>query len=224
MRAMAVVFSLLLAFAGCGGDDGGEEAEPDVVVKKDTGGGGTSSIECSKTFSCDFGEVCVEHVCQIPEGYGPADIAFDFKKKDECQASETYGQEVALSDFHGSVVLLYFAITPCDACEADSQVYEGLVDGMEYKGYVGMTKMISVLLPNTSSQLPAFEGNLKYPVLLDDTETGIADHYQAGKDTVVLISKGGYVAHSWPKLEVRGGGTDKPVLNEALIKLVEADY
>lgn len=224
MRALAIVFSLLLVSVGCGGDDGGGESEPEVVVEKDTGGVRTPSIECSKTFSCDFGEVCIEHVCQIPAGYSPADVAFDFAKEDKCQASQTYGQEVALSDFHGSVVILYFAITPCDACYADSQEYEGVVDQMEFKGFVGEVKMISVLLPNASSQLPKFEGNLKTPVLLDDTETGIADHYGASKDTVVLISKGGYVAQTWPKLEMRGGGTDDKVLKDKIIELIEADY
>jgi len=103
---------------------------------------------------------------------------------------------------------------------ADVAVYEGLVDQMEYKGFVGMTKMVSVLLPMSASQLNTFSGKAHHPIVVDTVDMGIADHYAASKDTVVLVDGAGYVRYRWPVLQVRGAEKDKPMLSEKLVELV----
>lgn len=221
MRLHGWLVMLLAAGLWCAcdsGGDGGEEGEPDLVEQADEGGGGPN-IQCSKTSSCPWGQSCQNHQCVIPEGQNPAKTAFDFEKLDECPGSPTSGQTVALSDFHGSVILLYFSTTTCDACKADVQVYEGMVQQLEAKGFVGAGKMMTVILPMSASALPDFAGPLETPVVVDDTTTGIADHYSAGKDTVVLIDKAGYIRESFPKLEVRGAAADKSMLNQLLTEM-----
>jgi peroxiredoxin len=221
MRGTSTTWLAILVVGGVGlvaCDSGGGSGEEDV-------GGGTvdvgtvAPIACSKTTSCLWGESCQSHDCVIPKGANPADVAYDFVKKDETPNSPTYGKEIALSDFHGSVILLYFATSTCDACKADVQVYEGLIEQVEFKGFVGMAKMMTVLLPMSASALPDFVAPLSSPVVVDDVDTGIADHYKGSKDTVVLIDKAGYVRETYPSLEVRGGAKDKSALTQTLLDM-----
>lgn len=205
-----------------------------IALSCNDGGGGNDSLakdagtwtpeesnlpECTKTKTCEWGKWCKGKVCVRPEGMnkGPA---FDFTAQDQCPTSKTYGKEISLSDWHGSVVLLYFAITTCDACKADVREYESIVKQMEYKGFVGMASMITVILPMSASALAEFSDGLQFPVVVDSPDVGIASHYQASKDTVVLIDGAGYVRYSWPHLEVRGSAADRPKLNEKLAELV----
>lgn len=192
-----------------------------TVVAEDTSG--PKKFPCNFTRDCHWSEACVEKSCQIPEGFNPAKTAFEFTKVDECPGSETYKQDVVLKGFHGSVILLYFATSSCAACVADVQVYEALVDQMEYKGFVDAVKMVTVLLPMSGGAIADFTMDLHSPVVLDDVETGIADAYKASKDTVVLINRAGYPVKTWPSIEVRGQGAaaGKAELTEKLMELAQ---
>jgi peroxiredoxin len=217
-RYSLVVLGLLVL--GCDGGGGG--AGEDVAAGEPETNQGTGPVtpECTKNTVCEWGELCIEKSCQVPEGAGGAP-AYDFSAQDQCPGSKSYQQMVTLSDCHGSVVLLYFATSTCAACIADVKVYENMVKQLEYKGYVGKAKMITVLLPFSGSAIADFAQGLQFPVVLDDTTIGIADHYGASKDTVVLIDGAGYVREKWPTLEVRGGAKDKTLLSGKLTELVE---
>jgi peroxiredoxin len=220
MRATLVAVVLMAFAAGCGGSDDEESDGKTADAAVDPGNGTTPTIQCSKTATCDWGEQCVDHLCVTPDP-PPGSLAFDFAAKDECPGSSTYGEQIALSDFHGRVVLLYFSSTTCDACKADVKEYEALVGQMEGKGFVGMAKMITVVLPMQASALPEFVAPLQQPVVVDETGIGIADHYGAAKDTVVLVDGAGYVRQKWPKLEMRPApGKDKPKIEKAMIDLI----
>jgi len=217
-RVLCVLLGLLVLGCDSGSGEPGEDVasgEPDVKQ-----GTGPVTPECTKTTVCEWGELCIENTCQVPDGAGGAP-AYDFSAQDQCQGSKTYQQMVTLSDCHGSVVLLYFATSTCAACIADVKVYESMIKQLEYKGYVGKAKMITVLLPFSGSAIADFAQGLQFPVLLDDTTIGIADHYGASKDTVVLIDGAGYVREKWLTLEVRGGAKDKSLLSGKLTELVE---
>jgi hypothetical protein len=192
-----------------------------TVLEEDTSG--EQQFSCNFTRDCHWGEACIAKTCQIPEGYNPAKTAFEFSKIDECPGSPTHKQEIILRAGHGKVTLLYFATSTCGACVADVQVYEAMVDQMEYKGFIDAIQMITILLPLSGGALADFAKDIHSPVLLDDVETGIADAYQAGKDTVVLINKAGYPAYSWPSIEVRGqsAAVGKAMLNEKLMELAQ---
>lgn len=218
-----VVLGLVLP-AGCGGEEG-EEAPggEDIVAAADTGGGGQPATpQCTKTSACAWGEACIEKSCEIPRGNESKAPAFDFSLKDENSGSASFQQMITLSEFHGSAVLLYFATSSCAACVADVKVFEGMVAQIEYKGFKGAVKMVAILLPMSGSAIADFTAGLKTPVVLDETGVGVADHYGASKDSVVLIDAAGYVRYNWPGgLEVRGAAPDKTELNEALIELAQ---
>ncbi len=217
-RILCVVLGLLVI--GC--DSGSGETAADVTSGEPDTKQGTGPVtpECTKNTVCEWGELCIEKTCQVPEGAGGAP-AYDFSAQDQCPGSESYQQMVTLSESHGSVVLLYFATSTCAACIADVKVYENMIKQLEYKGYVGKATMITVLLPFSGSAIADFSQGLQFPVLLDDTTIGIADHYGASKDTVVLIDGAGYVREKWATLEVRGGAKDKTLLSGKLTELVE---
>jgi thiol-disulfide isomerase/thioredoxin len=204
-------------------DMGDSESEGEEQESKTTGETktGTETPQCTKHTTCEYGELCLEKKCQVPEG-APSSTAYDFTRTDECPGSKTYTQNVTLSDSHGKVVLLYFATSGCAACQADVKVYQGLVSQLDSKGFLGMGMLITVLLPGSAGEIAAFTSGLIYPVVVDDFDVGIADHYGAAKDTLVLIDGAGYVVESWPAgLEVRGQGgeTDKDMLLQKMMEL-----
>jgi hypothetical protein len=225
MRGKAALAVLAFVFlAGCGGEEGEEsQGGEDVVTVADTGGGGQPATpQCTKTSTCEWGEACIEKSCQIPRGNESKAPAYDFSLKDENSTSASYQQMVTLTEFHGSAVLLYFATSSCAACVADVKVFEGMVAQIEYKGFKGAVKMVAILLPFSGSAIADFTSGIVTPVVLDETGVGVADHYGAGKDSVVLIDAAGYVRYNWPGgLEVRGAAPDKTELNDALIELAQ---
>jgi hypothetical protein len=84
----------------------------------------TQTVGCTKTAHCDWGEWCVNKQCAAPgDALG---LAPDFTTTDLCPESQTYQQDISLSDNQGKVTLLYFATTTCAACVADVKVYESI--------------------------------------------------------------------------------------------------
>jgi hypothetical protein len=215
-RFMIAALILTLPLAACDGG-GGEESnanpEEDVYVPPKQ-----EQPQCTTHTACDYGELCVNKQCAIPEGTNAAP-AYDFAAIDQNPTSATSQQEVSLSGMHGKAVLLNFSSTTCAACVADAAVYESMVKQLEYKGVVNAVAMITVVLPNGASKLTELCDGLQFPVVVDNSSLGVADHYKAGKDTLVLIDGAGYVRENWPSLEVRGGAKDKSLLNEKLIEL-----
>jgi len=217
MKKLLSVLVVLLFVFGC--DSGEDEQTPDdkqvedVQDKKPP-----ATVQCTKHSTCEWGELCIEKSCQSP-WEEPKATAYDFTRMDECATSKTYQQQISLSDNHGSVTLLYFSTTACAACVADVREYEGIVSQLEAKGFVGLGKMITVILPMSASAMANFSDNLKFPVVVDDNEVGIADHYGANKDTVVLVDGAGYLRETWPSLDVRGGATDRGMLTEKLMEM-----
>ncbi len=217
---IAVILSGALAVSGCdagSGDSGG--GEDSVVPEADAEG--TAAVQCTKTATCTWGEACIGHACAVPEG-APMAPAKDFTTTDQCPGSETFEQDITLSDYHGTVIMLYFATTGCAACVADVKVYQNMIEQMEAKGFTGLVSLITVILPYGAATMDAFTQGLTHPVVVDTAELGIGATYGAGKDAVVLIDHAGYVVESWPGLEVRGGAKDKSMLNETLGALANA--
>jgi len=219
MRAISVSLAAVFAVIAVSCDSGGGSGEDQEDLVAVDEGSEPQSIACSKTSTCEWGNSCQKHKCVVPDGQNPGKAAYDFVRKDECDGSPTAGQDIALSDYHGKVILLYFATSTCDACKADVKVYEGLIDQLEFKGFVGMAAMITVMLPMSASALPAFAAPLHTPVVVDDDNVAIAVHYKAAKDTVVLIDKAGYIRETYPSLEVRGAAPDKAGLTELLTQM-----
>jgi peroxiredoxin len=180
----------------------------------------TQTVGCTKTAHCDWGEWCVNKQCAAPgDALG---LAPDFTTTDLCPESQTYQQDISLSDNQGKVTLLYFATTTCAACVADVKVYESMIKQLEYKGFTNAATMITVILPYGGSDMAGFTAGIQYPVVLDEDGLGIAAAYGASKDTVVLLDAAGYERANWPTLEVRGNTPkDKTVLNDALVELVQ---
>jgi peroxiredoxin len=220
---MRHLLSWLLAFTLLCGCDSGSGSGPDdddgTPDSKTQEPETPATVQCTKTATCEWGEWCTEKKCTVPEGAG--NTAFDFTRTDESPGSATYKQQVTLSDNHGKVILLYFSTTTCAACVADVKVYESMIKQLEFKGFVNAATMITVILPMGGSAMADFTSGLQFPVVLDEVGVGIAQHYSAGKDTVVLIDGAGYVRASWPSLEVRGAAKDKSTLNETLTELVQ---
>ncbi|MFH1533147.1 MAG: redoxin domain-containing protein [Pseudomonadota bacterium] len=217
---LAVILAAALAMTGCdSGSGSGGGAEDLLSGEPDTGG--TAAVQCTKTATCAWGEACVDHACAIPEG-APLAPAKDFSVVDQCPGSETFEEEIALSDYHGTVIMLYFATTGCAACVADVKVYQNMIEQMEAKGFTGLVSLITVILPNGAATMADFTQGLTHPVVVDTMDLGIAATYGAGKDAVVLIDHAGYVVQSWPGLDVRGGAKDKSMLNETLGALAAA--
>jgi len=222
-KAAVAILGLVL-LGGCGGEEEEGGAE-DIAVQADTGGGGgqqPSTPQCTKTTTCEWGEACIEKTCQVPRGNESKAPAYDFSLPDENATSTTYQQMVTLTEFHGSAVLLYFATSSCAACVADVKVFEGMVAQIEYKGFKGAVRMVAILLPFSGSAIADFTNGIVTPVVIDQTDVGVADHYGASKDSVVLIDAAGYVRYNWPGgLEVRGAAPDKTTLNDALLELAQ---
>ncbi len=213
---IALILAAAFAVTGCdsgsgGGPGGGGEdtlaGEPDAE--------GTGAVQCTKHATCSWGEVCIGHACVVPEG-APMAPTKDFTVVDQCPGSETFEQEIALSDYHGTVIMLYFATTTCAACVADVKVYQNMIKQLEGKGFSGLVSLITVILPYGATAMADFTQGLTHPVVVDTADLGIAATYGAGKDAVILIDHAGYVAQSWPGLDVRGGAKDKSMLNETL--------
>lgn len=219
MKTLAKMLLVLLLALGCDSGDGEDESlgpdDPVDVTKKEE----PTTVECTKHSVCEYGELCIAKSCQVPEG-SPAATAYDFTRVDECPTSPTLQQEITLSEHHGQIVLLYFATTSCDACVADAREFESIMSQVEAKGF-SPAYMITVILPMGGSAMAAFATGLKFPVVLDDGQVAIADHYKAGKDTVVLIDAAGYVRHFWPTLEVRGGAKDRSMLVETVMLMAD---
>ena len=214
---LATILAVALAAPGCDSGSGGDgEPGGEDTVAPEQDASGTGAVQCTKTATCEWGEACVDHACAIPDG-APMAPAKDFTAVDQCPGSETFEQEVTLSDLHGSVVLLYFATTGCAACVADAKVYQNMIEQMEAKGFTNLVSMITVILPYGAATMADFTQGLTRPVVVDTDILGIGTAYGANKDTIVLIDHAGYVAESWAGgLDVRGGATDKSMLNETL--------
>lgn len=215
-RLIICISALFLMIAGCdgGGGDNGELDEPTgpaPVTKKE-------SAQCTKTSHCEWGEWCTEKQCSVPGEAG--NPAMDFTVEDRCPGSQSYQQDITLSDNLGKVTLLYFATTTCAACIADVKEYESMIKQLEYKGFTNAATMTTVILPSGGSDMAGFTAGLQFPVVLDEASIGIANYFNAGKDTVVLLDGAGYIRATWPTMDVRGSAKDKPVLNEALTELV----
>ncbi len=217
---IASILAAALAITGCdaGGAEGG--GGPDTPAGGDDAAG-TAAVQCTKHATCVWGEACVDHVCAVPEG-APMAPTRDFSVVDQCPGSETFEEEITLSDYHGTVIMLYFATTGCAACVADVKVYQNMVEQMEAKGFKGLVTLITVILPYGAATMADFTQGLTHPVVVDTVDLGIAETYGAGKDAIVLIDHAGYVVESWPGLEVRGAAKDKSMLNETLGALANA--
>ena len=214
---LVAVFSVPACDSGTGGTtSGGEDLLP---VEADAAG--TGAVQCTKTATCAWGEACIDHVCAVPEG-APAAPAKDFTAVDQCPGSETFEEELTLSELHGTVIMLYFATTGCAACVADVKVYQNMIEQMEAKGFNGLVSLVTVILPYGAATMADFTQGLTHPVVVDTVDLGIAETYGAGKDAIVLIDHAGYVVESWPGLEVRGAAKDKSMLNETLGALANA--
>ncbi len=216
-RLIICLSALFLIFAGC--DSGGSESDeleqptgPPPATKKE-------SAQCTKTAHCVWGEWCTETKCEVPGE--PEKLAKDFTVQDRCPGSQTYQQNITLSDNLGKITLLYFATTTCASCIADVKEYESMLKQLEYKGFTNAATMTTVILQYGGQDMAGFTAGLQYPVVLDEAGVGIAEFYNAGKDTVVLLDGAGYVRATWPTMQVRGSAKDKPVLNEALTELVQ---
>lgn len=216
---LAVILAAALAMTGCdaGGAGGGGGDTP--VGEADAEG--TAAVQCTKHATCAWGEACADHTCAVPEG-APMAPTKDFTAVDQCPGSETFEQDITLSDYHGTVIMLYFATTGCAACVADVKVYQNMIQQMEAKGFNGLVSLITVILPYGAATMAEFTQGLTHPVVVDTVDLGVAATYGAGKDAVVLIDHAGYVVESWPGLEVRGGAKDKSMLNETLGALANA--
>jgi len=218
---LAVFLAAALAMTGCdSGGGGGGVGSGDILAEKPDAEG-SAAVQCTKTATCAWGEACVDHACAIPEGAPPAPAEV-FTAVDQCPGSETFEEEVALSDLHGTVIMLYFATTGCAACVADVKVYQNMCEQMEAKGFTGLVSLITVILPYGAATMADFTQGLTHPVVVDTAELGIADAYAASKDTVILIDHAGYVAETWLGLDVRGPAADKGMLNETLGALANA--
>jgi hypothetical protein len=217
MKHVTILISLLIFLvASCdsGGGDSNEVEQPTgpPTTKKE-------SAECTKTAHCVWGEWCTNNKCAVP---GEAvNLAKDFTVQDHCPGSQTYQQNISLSDNLGKVTLLYFATTTCAACIADVKEYESMLKQLEYKGFTNSATMTTVILPFGGSDMAGFTNGLQFPVVLDEAGVGIADYFGAGKDAVVLLDGAGYIRATWPSMEMRGSAKDKPVLNDALTELVQ---
>jgi len=216
---LAVILAAAFATTGCDSGSGGGGGEDILAGEPDAEG--TAAVQCTKTVTCVWGEACVDHACAIPEG-APMAPAKDFTVVDQCPGSETFEEEITLSDYHGTVIMLYFATTSCAACVADVKVYQNMIEQMEAKGFTGLVSLITVILPYGAATMADFTQGLTRPVVVDTTDLGIAATYGASKDAVVLIDHAGYVVESWPGLDVRGGAKDKSMLNETLGALANA--
>ena len=218
--SLAAMLAVCVVAFGC--DSGsGEAGNEEDTFSAEADAEGTGAVQCTKNSTCGWGEACIDHVCEVPDG-APAAPTKDFTVVDQCPGSETFEEEISLSDYHGTVIMLYFATTTCAACVADVKVYQNMIEQMEAKGFNGLVNLITVILPYGATAMGEFTQGLTRPVVVDTTELGIAATYGAGKDAVVLIDHAGYVAESWPGLNVRGGATDKSMLNETLGAMANA--
>lgn len=220
IRPAAILFACFIAVACQETGQNKDKTQASDVKLESTMIAEFMTAVCTTTQACNWGEVCMDSHCVVPENVSLGKLAYDFTAQDQCPGSETYKQDVALSDYHGSVILLYFATTGCDACKADVQVYEAIIQQMKYKGFIGIS-MITVILPYSAQQITEFTAPLHSPVVVDNPDIAIADHYGATKDYVFLIDRAGYVRKTYPSLEVRPGMTsDRKKLSQEIIELL----
>jgi len=119
----------------------------------------------------------------------PAAANLDFTLKD------MDGNDVALGDYAGNVILLDFWATWCGPCRIEIPGFIEMYDAYKAEGFAVLG--ISIDDPPDALQLYAEEFGMNYPVLIGDGRDDVKDTYGPliGFPTTLLIDRDGTICH-----------------------------
>jgi cytochrome c biogenesis protein CcmG/thiol:disulfide interchange protein DsbE len=119
----------------------------------------------------------------------PQPANFDFTLKD------MHGNDVALADYEGDVILIDFWATWCAPCRIE---IPGFIEMVEEYGDQGFSVLgISIDDPPDALQSYAAEMGMNYPVLIGDGRDDVKDEYGPiiGFPTAVIVDRDGNICH-----------------------------
>ena len=144
------------------------------------------------------------------EGSSPTNLAPDFRLKD------LNGQNVTLSEFRGSPVMLNFWATWCGPCRTEIPLIQEIFEDEKWsdKGLV----ILTIDGGETASAVKEFlnQYGVSFPVLLDETQEAFRDYNVRAIPSTFFIDKNGIIS-----IVKIGAFTSRQQIEDGLKQIVE---
>lgn len=173
---------------------------------------------CTRSLECRWGETCdgtdLECVGTVPVGKVKA--ATDFTLPDLNEHSQTFGNDVSLSDQHGLVTVIYFGLSTCPVCWQQVMRLQWMLEELASAGTPNATALV---IDHASGDGLVWEmaRYTRLPILQDPPARTVWNQYGALKDTFVVVDPSGFVQATWPVLRILDTDQDFNALRQAIL-------